>query len=340
MGEEPKKEYKSSSISEMSSLVDKIQRQMRPLSYDFEKINMIQDIARQYEHLDPARIMAAAASKVFEESNSATIAAMEAAKSTNLAQSQLQNALASQNKIYKMLEHSQANNNAKLIAEQAMKSIHDSYPYKDMRALSDQWKQSIEPYQSAWDTVRKSMEASESFKIARQLQSKEFLDNSILAEYLTVFEQLESLRNLESFKAVSRLDNIPKDTEFGKEQVSDMALKSPQAMLGEVKRLDEKINKEVSAVNDFNELSEDTKRDSRIFLKYYYWLVMNLVVSLCLLKDSSDKSLDLSKKSFAIVDNIEDGIMDIGQYWNGNKVALFNGFIVNQISKILSFLID
>ena len=150
MDEEPKKGYQPSSISEISSLIDKIERQMRPLSYNFEKINRIQNIARQYEHLDPARSMAAAASKVFEQLN-------PAAKSANLAQSQFQNALASQNNIHKMLENSQANNNAKLIAEQAMKSIYDSYPYKDMRALSDQWKQSIEPYQSAWETVRKSI---------------------------------------------------------------------------------------------------------------------------------------------------------------------------------------
>ena len=121
---------------------------------------------------------------------------MEAAKSANLAQSQFQNALASQNNIHKMLENSQENNNAKLIAEQAMKSIYDSYPYKDMRALSDQWKQSIEPYQSAWETVRKSIEASESFKIARQLQSQAISPSFFASEYSIIFEKIESFRSV------------------------------------------------------------------------------------------------------------------------------------------------
>ena len=338
MDEEPKKGYQLSSISEISGLIDKIERQMRPLSYNFEKINMIQDIARQYEHLDTARSMAAAASKVFEQLNPAAIAAMEAAKSANLAQSQFQNALASQNNIHKMLENSQTNNNAKLIAEQAMKSIHDSYPYKDMRALSDQWRQSVEPYQSAWETVRKSMEASDFFKTARELQPQAFLGNSILAEYSTVFEQLESLRNLESFKAISRLKNFPKDN-IRQQDYSDVH-EITESSIVEAMKIDEKISDEILSVNDFNDLSEETQNSlKKVFSEYYEYFIVKAIVTLYLLQENLNKDLDLSNKSFVFINSLENSVFLIGSYWNQNKAAIINGLITTAIYNSIIWLI-
>lgn len=51
MDEEPRKEYKLPSMLEM---FDKVQSQMNPLSYQLEKLNSIQGIANQYEHLNAA----------------------------------------------------------------------------------------------------------------------------------------------------------------------------------------------------------------------------------------------------------------------------------------------
>jgi len=168
---------------------------------------------------------------------------------------------------------------------------------------------------------------------------KQFGDISIIMSKATeAFRQLESLSSLDSLKALSRIENFPNDAELDK--VSDMALEEPQTILAEVKRLDAKINKELCTVDDFNDLSEETKRDSNLFLKYYYWLVMNLVVSLCLLEDSLGKDLDLSRKSFTIADNVGEVIIDIGHYWNGNKVALFNSFIVTQVNKLIGLIVN
>lgn len=335
MDEEPKKGYQLSSISEISGLIDKIERQMRPLSYNFEKINRIQDIARQYEHLDTARSMAAAASKVFEQLNPAAIAAMEAAKSANLAQSQFQNALASQNNIHKMLENSQTNNNAKLIAEQAMKSIHDSYPYKDMRALSDQWRQSVEPYQSAWETVRKSMEASDFFKTARELQPQEFLGNSILAEYSTVFEQLESLRSLESFKAISRLKNFPFENmaRIDLDSTPDLEENLSETIV----ELDSEISGEISLVDDFNELSEEKRTVLLgLYQVYYYPIILNCLFILMWLQVFLDEKLDLTKNSFIFVERSKEKLSYISNVYRPNPSAMIDNLVVGGFLMLLA----
>nr|WP_299038746.1 hypothetical protein [uncultured Psychrobacter sp.] len=335
MDEEPKKGYQLSSISEISGLIDKIERQMRPLSYNFEKINMIQDIARQYEHLDTARSTAAAASKVFEQLNPAAIAAMEAAKSANLAQSQFQNALASQNNIHKMLKNSQTNNNAKLIAEQAMKSIHDSYPYKDMQALSDQWRQSVEPYQSAWETVRKSMEASDFFKTARELQPQEFLGNSILAEYSTVFEQLESLRSLESFKAISRLKNFPFEdmARIDLDSTPDLEENLSETIV----ELDSEISGEISLVDDFNELSEEKRTVLLgLYQVYYYPIILNCLFILMWLQVFLDEKLDLTKNSFIFVERSKEKLSYISNVYRPNPSAMIDNLVVGGFLMLLA----
>ena len=335
MDEEPKKVYQLSSISEINSLIDKIERQVRPLSYNFEKINRIQDIARQYEHLNSASSMAAAVSKAYEQSNPATIAAMEAAKSANLAQSQFQNALASQNNIHKMLENSQTNNNAKLIAEQAMKSIHDSYPYKDMRALSDQWRQSVEPYQSAWETVRKSMEASDFFKTARELQPQEFLGNSILAEYSTVFEQLESLRSLESFKAISRLKNFPFEDMARIDLDSTPVLE--ENLSETIVELDSEISGEISLVDDFNELSEEKRTVLLgLYQVYYYPIILNCLFILMWLQVFLDEKLDLTKNSFIFVERSKEKLSYISNVYRPNPSAMIDNLVVGGFLMLLA----
>ena len=162
--------------------------------------------------------------------------------------------------------------------------------------------------------------------------------SSIISEATEVFRQLESLSSLDSFKALSRIKNLPTDTELDKASNTD--LERPQVTLAEIKRLDERISTEVLNIDDFNELSEETQRDSSLFLKNYRWLVMNLVVSLCIIEDYLDEDLDLSRKSFTIADNVEEIVTSIGHYWNGNKVALLNSFIVTQVNKIISFILS
>ena len=162
--------------------------------------------------------------------------------------------------------------------------------------------------------------------------------SSIMSKATEAFRQLESLSSLDSFKALSRIKNLPTDTELDKASNTD--LERPQVTLAEIKRLDERISKEVLNIDDFNELSEETQRNSSLFLKNYRWLVMNLVVSLCIIEDYLDEDLDLSRKSFTIADNVEEIVTSIGHYWNGNKVALLNSFIVTQVNKIISFILS
>lgn len=397
MAENPKKDSKTPSMLEISEMVDKIQRQLNPLSFGGKAIDSIMPRMANYEQLHSAASIANKAFQqsslmpaYFENQSAVEILAQSRAEETmafNFEESNSLLKMASQhglpnsavniadiaNKIAQKLSLASSNVvDQSVIARQAQLSIPEAIAFKDtllgmkegqsayssimsaresliqskggtsvyenMMSSVNLIRDSLEPYRSAFDAVRTSFEASESFELARELQSQVALSNSISSEYSSVFEKLVVLSNLESFKEISRLENLPNDAEFDQDQLSDTTLGDPRVILAEVERLDAKINKEVSRVNDFNDLSEETKKNSKLFLKYYYWLVMNLVVSLCLFEDSLGKDLDLSRKSFTIVNNIGEGVIDIGHYWNGNKVALLNGFILINLNKIIEFI--
>lgn len=338
MDKESKKEHKLPSMLEMSEMLDRVRSQIYPLSYNLEKLNNIQVIASQYEHLNPAVSIEEIARKIFEQQNLASANVIASSASAGLVQPQIREAIALQDSFRKIAEGLSVNNNVMLAAENAMQGMDRNNVYKDAMASFSQFRKSLKPLRDSLNTAGNAFNGSEFANLVRELQTSGVIPESTLSEYTGIVKHLESLKNLESFKALSRLENFPNDAELDK--VSDTALEEPQTILAEVKRLDAKINKEVCTVDDFNDLSEETKRDSNLFLKYYYWLVMNLVVSLCLLEDSLGKDLDLSRKSFTIADNVGEVIIDIGHYWNGNKVALFNSFIVTQVNKLIGLIVN
>ena len=150
------------------------------------------------------------------------------------------------------------------------------------REKRNQWKQSIEPYQSAWETVRKSIEASESFKIARQLQSQAFLANSLSSEYSSVFKQFDSLHNLESFKAITRLKNFPFEdmARIDLDSTPDLEENLSETIV----ELDSEISGEISLVDDFNELSEEKRTVLLgLYQVYYYPIILNCLFILIIL---------------------------------------------------------
>ena len=338
MDEEPRKEYKLPSMLEMSEMFDKVQSQMNPLSYQLEKLNSIQGIANQYEHLNPAVNIANIARKAVQPVDFASSNVVDHIAVAMNTQLRVPKAMAVQDNFLEMTKGMSAYNNSIMsVRESLIQSTGGTSVYENMMSSVNLIRDSLEPYRSVFDAARTSFEASESFKITRELQSQVALANSISSEYSGIFKQLDSLRNLESFKAISRLKNFPKDSVW---QQDDSELPEiTEISIVEAKKIDAEISDEILSVNDFNDLSEETQNSlKQVFSEYYEYFIIKTIVSLCLLQENLNKDLDLSNKSFIFVNNLEGSIFFIGNYWNQNKAAIINGLITTAIYNALIWL--
>ena len=215
MDEEPRKEHKLPSMLEM---FDKVQSQMNPLSYQIEKFNSIQGIASQYEHVSPAESLGEIVRKAVQPVDFAFSSIVDHRTIAMNAQLRVPEAMAVQDNFLEMTKGMSAYNNSLMsLRDSLIQSTGGTSVYENMMSSVNLIRDSLQPYRSAFDTVRTSFEASESFRLARELQSRVALANSISSEYSSIFEQFESLRNLESFKAISRLKNFPKDSVWQKD---------------------------------------------------------------------------------------------------------------------------
>ncbi|WP_201513050.1 hypothetical protein [Psychrobacter alimentarius] len=299
--EEPKKSHKLPSMLEISEMFDKVQNRINSLSYNFEKSNSLLGIASQYEHLNSAASIADMASKAAQPVDFASVNVVDHSVIAMNAQLRAPEAIAVQDTFLEMTKGMSAYNNSLMsVKERMIQSIGVTSVYEDMMASANLVRKSIEPYRSAFDAVRTSFEASESFKIARELQSQDFLLNSLSAEYLTVFEQLESLRNLESFKAISRLKNFPNDKIWTQDY--DKGYEVTEDFLAEVKTIDARISDEISSVDDFNELSESSKNSlEKLNLSYYQIFIIYYIYCITILREQISNSLEYSDMEFKFV---------------------------------------
>lgn len=162
--------------------------------------------------------------------------------------------------------------------------------------------------------------------------------SSVISKATEAFKQYDKFSELESFKAISRLENFPNDKV--RTQNYYEAPEITEDSLAEAKNIDAMISDEVSSVDDFNDLSEETQKSlKKVFSEYYEYFMIEVIVSLCLLQESLDKDLDLSSKSFVFVDNIKGSVFFIDNYWNQNKAEIIRGLITNAISSTLMWLI-
>ena len=294
MDEEPRKEYKLPSMLEMSEIFDKVQSQMNPLSYQLEKLNSIQGIVNQYEHLNPAVNIADIARKAVLPVDFASSSFLDHSAIAMNAQLRVPEAMAVQDTFLEMTKGMSAYNNSLMsVRESLIQSTGGTIVYENMMSSVNLIRDLLEPYRSTFDAVRTSFELSEPFKLARELQSQVALTNSLSSEYSSLFEQFDSLRNLESFKAISRLENFPSD----KVRTQNYSEKREitEDSLAEAKVIDASIKDEVSSVDDFNALSEDRQNILiRLYSDYYYPIILTyLVIGVwwnIFLNDNSDLS--------------------------------------------------
>lgn len=153
--------------------------------------------------------------------------------------------------------------------------------------------------------------------------------SGIISKATEALERYDKLSELESFKAL-KLKNFPSNEVWS--QSYHKAFEITEESIAEAENIDAMISDEVSSVDDFNDLSETTQKSlKKVFSEYYDYFIIEVIVSLYLLRESLDKDLDLSSKSFVFVNNIEGSMLFISNYWNQNKVAIINGLITSAI---------
>lgn len=233
--------------------INEIYKQMDPLYQIRNSSKMMEQNAR----ISSASNVGEIARKALQQSglnfnsfeNQSTIA--------RYADSGFHNAIMPQNTFLEMTKGVSAYNNIMSVRESMIHSIGGNSVYENILESVNLLRDSIEPYRSVFDAARTLFEASESFKVVRELQSQVALANSISSEYSGIFKQLDSLRNLESFKAISRLKNFPKDSVW-QQDYSELP-EITEISIVEAKKIDAEISDEILSVNDFNDLSEETQ---------------------------------------------------------------------------------
>lgn len=332
MDEEPKKEHKLPSMLKMSEMFDKVQSQMNPLSYHLEKSNSLLGITSQYEHLNSAASIANIASKAVQPVDVAFSNIVDHSAIAMHAQLRVpEAAIAVQDTFLEMTKEISAYNNSLMsVRESLIQSTGGTSAYENMMSSVNLIRDSLEPYRNTFDAVRASFEASEPFKLARELQSQAALANSISSEYLGVFEQFESLRNLESFKAISRLENFPSDKTGT--QSYDKTREITEDSLAEAKSIDASISEEVSSVDDFNELSEDRQSILlSLYSDYYYPIILTYLVIGIWWNIFLNDSLDLSNRVFVYFENTKGVFSYLGTNFYRPVSGVIDGLVATFI---------
>lgn len=336
MDEEPKKEQKLPSMLEMSEMFDKVRSQMYPLSYNFEKSSSLLGIASQYEHLNSAASIADMASKAAQPVDFASSSVVDQSVIAINAQLRAPEAIAVQDTFLEMTKGMSAYNNSLIsVKERMIQSIGGTSVYEDMITSANLVRKSIEPYRSAFDAVRTSFEASESFKVARELQSQAFLANSLSSEYSNVFKQFESLHNLESFKAITRLKNFPFEdmARIDLDSTPDLEENLSETIV----ELDSEISDEISLVDDFNELSEEKRTVLLgLYQVYYYPIILNCLFILMWLQVFLDEKLDLTKNTFIFVERSKEKLSYISNVYRPNPSAMIDNLVVGGFLMLLA----
>lgn len=289
MDENFKKEYKQLSALEMAN---KIQEQLVPFSDVNRILNNLPRIA-QYEQMNSA---ANIASKALQQSSLIPAYLESQSAIEKFAQSQTEGAMAFQDIFLEARKGLSSHNNILSIKERVIQSMRGANVYEDMVASVNSFRKSLEPLRSSFNIAHSVLETSEISRLIRDLRSHKAINNSILSDYAGVLQQVESLRNLESFKAISRLKNFPFEDVVPTD--SDDLFKADNNVNATILELDAEISDELCSVDDFDKLSTENKSSLiSLYQNYYSHTVLNyltIIILLSVLTDNKDILLTLN----------------------------------------------
>lgn len=121
--------------------------------------------------------------------------------------------------------------------------------------------------------------------------------SSIMSKATEIFKYYEQFGELESFKAISRLENFPNYKVWTQNYYK--ARDITEDSLAEAKNIDASISDEVSSVDDFNKLSEDRQSILlSLYSNYYYPIILTYLIIGIWWNIFLNEDLDLSNRVF------------------------------------------
>lgn len=121
--------------------------------------------------------------------------------------------------------------------------------------------------------------------------------SSIMSKTTEIFKYYEQFGELESFKAISRLENFPNYKVWTQNYYK--AREITEDSLAEAKNIDASISDEVSSVDDFNKLSEERQSILlSLYGNYYYPIILTYLIIGIWWNIFLNEDLDLSNRVF------------------------------------------
>ena len=126
--------------------------------------------------------------------------------------------------------------------------------------------------------------------------------SSIMSKATEIFKYYEQFGELESFKAISRLENFPNYKVWTQNYYK--ARDITEDSLAEAKNIDASISDEVSSVDDFNKLSEERQSILlSLYSNYYYPIILTYLIIGIWWNIFLNEDLDLSNRVFVYFEN-------------------------------------
>ncbi|MCG3859124.1 hypothetical protein [Psychrobacter sp. Ps2] len=159
--------------------------------------------------------------------------------------------------------------------------------------------------------------------------------DSLTVKQAVVFQQFGQFSVLESFKALSRLENFPFNSIATTESDSIPNLEENAGIT--VLELDSKISDELSTVDDFNQLSEERRIILiNLYRDYYYPLILNSLVILMCLQDFLEQKLDLTNNTFIFVGKSKEKLSHVSNVYRPNPSAIMDSIVASSIMLLIA----
>lgn len=163
--------------------------------------------------------------------------------------------------------------------------------------------------------------------------------NSFAAKQAVAFKQFDQFSVLESFKALSRLENFPFNSIMTTESDSIPDLEESASVT--VLQLDSEISNELSTVNDFNQLSEERRTILiNLYRDYYYPLILNSLIMLIYLQDFLEQNLDLANNTFIFVEKSKEKLSYVSNVYRPNPSAIIDNIVAGGALMLLAKILD
>lgn len=245
--------------------INEIYKQIDPL-YQITNSSKISEMMEKNARISLASNIGEIARKVFQQSSLDFTSFENQSTIAMAADLGFQNTITTQDTLLEMKKGMSAYNNIMSVREKMIQSMGGTNVYDDIMGSVNLARKSMEPFRESFNAARIAFEANEPFKIAKELQSQVAFANSLLSGYTGIFKQFESLRNLDSFRSISRLNNSQFEevlsTNLTQEEITNFSSKP-------ISEIDSDLSDGIKSGKNFSSYSEkDKKYLSYIFHTY------------------------------------------------------------------------